>query len=432
MSQEDVALAPRPAAWRTWLEPWFLSYALLGVSVAGLAPILLPLSVGRGGGVAEIGLVMGAFNLGGLSAPLWGGIADRRGLHRLLLIIGLLGTAVTLAAFPFASSLSVKLMLALSQGAGAASAATIASLFIVENHPRAEWDERIGWLQTFYGGGQVMGLLLAGVASGSDLRIGFLIAAGMTFVACLPASLMKGRQRSTPFTRPVLSHPSRHAEFSAGSPQSFYHHLNTKALKHLYRSVGSPLVVFLIAWLISFGGIAAFFSLYPVLMKNLYGIDPTLSSIGFAVAAAAGLFIYAPAGRWSRKYGPLRVFRMALTIRLIAFLALLPNGDLSVQVRGPLALIGFAFVVVAWSLLSVTGTEITAQFSEEHEGEGLGLFNASTAVAGVLGAVVGGWSAGTWGYEFVPVLGIVGAAAGVLITGTLKQPSAKPEEKEKR
>jgi DHA1 family tetracycline resistance protein-like MFS transporter len=422
--------AVKSGAWRAWVEPWFLSYALLGASVAGLAPILLPLSVGTSGSVADIGLVMGAFNLGGLSAPLWGGIADRRGLHRLLLLSGLLATALALAAFPFVHALSARLALALVQGVGAASAATVANLFIVEVHPKPEWDQRIGWLQTFYGGGQVLGLLLAGIVGGADLRPGFLIAAGITVVACLPAMFMKGNPRTGPISRPVLNQPSRRTELSAGSPQSSYHHLSTKAIHHALQSLVSPLGIFLFAWLISFGGVAAFFSLYPVLMQHVFGVSPALSSIGFAIAATIGLGLYAPAGRWSHTYGPMRVLRGALLVRVLALGALLVLGITSVTGAGSLAVISFVLIVLAWSLLSVTGTEITAQFSEEHEGEGLGLFNASTAVAGVLGAVIGGWSAGRWGYEIVPVLGIIGALAGILLTGVVMRMKKNNEGKE--
>ncbi|HTR80877.1 MAG TPA: MFS transporter [Bacteroidota bacterium] len=432
MTAENATLAQRSPNWRSWVEPWFLSYALLGASVAGLAPIILPLSVGRTGTLADIGLVMGAFNLGGLSAPLWGGIADRRHSHRSLLVLGLAAAGIALAAFPFVSALGERLVLAFVQGAGAACAATVANLFVVEIHPRSEWDERIGWLQTFYGGGQVVGLLLAGFVSGIDMYLGFLIASGITMIACLPGLSMKGTIVSAHPSRPTLAYPSRHAELNAGSPQSFYHHLNAKTLEHLVRSIVSPLGIFLVAWLISFGGVAAFFSLYPVLMKHQFGVDPSLSSIGFAVAATAGLFLYAPAGTWSRKFGPLPVFRAALAVRALAFLVLVVIGAFSFPLGGPLAVIGFAFVVLAWSLLSVTGTEITAQFSEAHEGEGLGLFNASTGVAGVLGAVIGGWVAGTWGYETVSVLGIGGAVIGILLTAAIKNFFGKPEEKEKR
>jgi DHA1 family tetracycline resistance protein-like MFS transporter len=419
MAGEKTPVMHTPA-WRSFIEPWFLSYALLGASVAGLAPILLPLSVGRSGSITEIGLVMGAFNLGGLSAPLWGTIADHRGGHRWILLTGLFVTGVTLAAFPFALSVGGKVLLALAQGSGAACAATVANLSIVQSHPRPEWDERIGWLQTFYGAGQVLGLLLAGMMSGLNLPSGFTTAGGLTLLACLPAVFLKEGPRQTSAPRPVLKHASRHAELIAGSPQSFYHHLNIGALRHLLRSLTSPLGIFLGAWFISFCGVAAFFSLYPVLMEHLYGVDPSVASIGFAVAATAGLFLYAPAGRWSKKQGPLRVFRAALVTRAFSFLVLLGLTALRLPWRGSSALIGFAFVVLAWSLLSVAGTEITAQFSQGHEGEGLGLFNASTAVAGVVGALVGGWSAGAWGYGVVPVLGLGGVLLGILMTARVR------------
>jgi hypothetical protein len=55
-----------------WVESWYISYALLGLSAAGLVPILLPLFIGRTKGATGIGFVVAAFNLGGLTAPIWG------------------------------------------------------------------------------------------------------------------------------------------------------------------------------------------------------------------------------------------------------------------------------------------------------------------------------------------------------------------------
>jgi hypothetical protein len=52
--------------WR-WIELWYLAYALLGASAAGLVPILLLLAVHEGSGTAYVGWVM-AFTFGGLTA----------------------------------------------------------------------------------------------------------------------------------------------------------------------------------------------------------------------------------------------------------------------------------------------------------------------------------------------------------------------------
>ncbi|HSB80927.1 MAG TPA: hypothetical protein VLM91_19260 [Candidatus Methylomirabilis sp.] len=88
---------------------------------------------------------------------------------------------------------------------------------------------------------------------------------------------------------------------------------------------------------------------------------------------------------------------MALGVRLLAFLNLLALGFTHPGGGRWLALLAFLFVVLAWSLLSVSGTALTAELSPGGEGQAMGLFNATTAVAGVIGAALGGWVAGRGG-----------------------------------
>jgi MFS family permease len=406
-----VEHSERLFAWRRWVEPWYFAYGLLGVTVAGVVPILVPLTVSRAQNAGEVGLVMAAVSLGGLTAPVWGRLADRRRLHRSLLAGGLLATALGLAAFPFTTTPMVWLGLALLAGLGAAAAATVANLFVVEAHPQIEWDDRIGWLQTFYGGGQVGGLLLAGAFNQAHPRNGLLVAAGVTALAVVPGWFTTQTPVGPLIPKPILLHPARHGEWAIGSPQRLFHHLHWSALGQMR----SPFGLFLRAWLLSFGGAAAMFSLYPVLMQQLYGVSPGLSSVGFGVAAGLALALYSPAGRWSRRYGPVRVLRIALAVRLLGFVGLLVLGLTHPGDRGWLALLIFLVVVLTWSLLSVSGTALTAQLSPASEGQAMGLFNATTAVAGVLGAVLGGWCAGRWGYAAVLGPAVLGVAGGLML-----------------
>ena len=378
----DTVTTKAPS-WLTWVEPWYLAYALLGAAVAGLIPILLPLAASRAGNAAFLGLVMAAFNLGGLSAPLWGELADRFRLHRWLLVGGLAATALGLAAFPAVASQSVWVGLALLQGVGAAAAGTVANLFVVEAHPRAEWDSRIAWLQTFYGGGQVAGLLVAGVLGQTEPALGLWIAAGLVALALLPAWLKTRALPLAPTPRPAVLQPARHAGWPPGSPQNLYHNLNFRTANQLGHAVKSPFGLFLMAWLLSFGGAAAVFSLYPVLMQQLYGINSGISAAGFGVAAGLGLALYAPAGRWSDRWGPVRVLQTALMVRFLAFVGLLALGLVQIEHRGWLALSAFVLVVLAWSLLSVSSTALVARLSPLGEGEAMGIFNSTTALAGV-------------------------------------------------
>ncbi len=404
-----------------WIETWYLSNALLGAAAAGLIPILLPLEVGRTGNAAAVGFVMAAFSLGGLTAPVWGGLADRRRLHRQLFAGGLLLLAAATGAFPLAASLLGRVGLAFLQGAGLATASTVANLFVLEAHPRAEWDSRIGWLQAFYGGGQVAGLCVAGVLGQTAGAVGLWTAAGLCVLAIPPVVLAAPRLPATPLLRrPVLTHPVHHAEWPSGSPQRMYHHLDLRSLRWLRTPGNAPLALFLVAWLLSFTGSAAFFSLYPVVMQRGFGTPPALSSIVFAAAAGAGLALYAPAGRWSGRRGPRVVLRWGLAARVAAFLVLWAVTLAPVPSRAAPAAASFLLVVLAWSALSVASTALVAKLSPAAEGEGIGVFNAVTAVAGVIGSVAGGWAASLWGYSAVPVIALAGVAAGLIMMSAFR------------
>ncbi len=407
-------------SWRSWVETWYLAYALLGASVAGLVPILLPIATERRGGAANVGFVMAAFSLGGLSAPLWGNLADRLRLHRLLLAGGLLVAGLSLAAFPFAHDAYGWTGLALAASVGVAAAATVANLFVVEAHPRAEWDERIGWLQTFYGGGQVAGLLLAGVLSGMDMRVALAVTGALAVAGALPGWFATRTPAAPAEPKPALLHPVRHGEWAPAAPQRLFHHANLESLRHARTALASPFGVFLTLWFLSFGGAAACFALYPVWMRQSFGVSPAISSLAFAVAAGLGLALYSPAGVWSERFGAARVMRAALGARLLAFLVLVGLGLLpGPGVGGSVAaLVAFAVVVLAWSPLSVVGTAMAARLSPVGEGAGLGLFNSSTAVAGVAGAAVGGLVAGAWGLSALATLSAAGVALGLVLTLT--------------
>jgi MFS family permease len=386
----------------------------MGVVVAGLLPVLIPLIVSKSGNAGQVGLVVAALSLGGLTSPVWGGLADRYRSHRGLLAGGMLFASLGLAVFALTRQPVIWILLAAIAGLGTASAATVANLFVVEAHPQAEWDERIGWLQTFYGLGQVAGLLLAGLLTQFDLRIGLWAAAGLSAAAAGLGWLTTKTPPAQPGVKPVLVHPARHVESAFSSPQRLFHGLKWPGMEALGRTLRSPFGIFLLVWLLAFTGPAAAFSQYPLLMQKVYGVTPGTSSLAFAIIAGLGLSLYTPAGNGSKRFGPQRILKVSLGVRLAAFAGMLglvfaPAGGTT----GLLALLAFAFVVWAWSLMSVSGTALAARLSPAGEGQGLGIFNATTAVAGIAGALLGGWAVGVWGYSSIVALAQAGVALGL-------------------
>jgi MFS family permease len=403
-------------AWRQWIEPWYLVYALLGAVAAGLIPVLLPLIASKGGSAAQVGLVVAAVSLGGVTAPAWGSLADRYRLHRWLLVGGLLIITASLAGIALTANPAARFVFSLLEGAGACGAATVANLFVVEAHPRQEWDERIGWLQTFYGVGQVAGLLLAGFLAQPGLQIAVLVTAALSAGAAILAWLTAHTPPASTDPKPVLLNAALHGEWTSSSPQRMFHHLDLKAWKKLGGFLLSPFGLFLLVWVLTFAGPAAVFSQFPVLMQQEFGVTPVISSTGFAVAAGLGLALYSPAGAWSSRLGPWCVLRISWGIRLVSAIGLFALGFAGFSFSGWLALMAFALIVLAWSAISVAGTALAARLSSAGEGEGLGIFNAATALAGVLGALLGGWAAGLWGYNSLAILGAAGVILGLVIS----------------
>jgi MFS family permease len=405
-------------SWRQWVEPWYFIYALQGAVIGGMAPMLLPLAVVRAGSPLYVGLVMAAFSLGGLTAPLWGRVAEYLRWPRWLLIGGFLLTGIGLVAFAFTTTPIVWVALALLQGSGAARANTMANSFIVEARPQEQWEQRMGWLQTFYGGGQVGGLLLTGLLIQADVRTGLLVAAGLSATAAFLVivvtrpSFPAPPSGPTPISLPPQSEGAHgFTEFLARGPLRL-------ALRPVWPALRSPFGLFLASWLISFIGTAAFFSLYPVLMQQVFGTAPGVSCTIYAIAAGLGLILYPWAGQSCKRYSATTVFAIGMSARLAAFLGLLCLGLTQPSARSWLALVIFTLVVLAWSLLTVSGTALTARLSASSKttkGEAMGLFTAASAVSGVIGAALGGWVAGHWGYAAVLALSVCGLCIGLLL-----------------
>jgi MFS family permease len=191
-----------------------------------------------------------------------------------------------------------------------------------------------------------------------------------------------------------------------------------QAFRPVWPALRSRFGLFLASWVISFIGTSAFFSLYPVLMLRVFATAPGLSCTAYAIAAGLGLIVYPWAGQSCERYSATTVFTIGLSVRLAAFLGLLCLGLIQPGASSWLALVIFTFVVLAWSLLAVSGTALTARLSASNtntKGEAIGVFTAASAVAGVVGAALGGWVAGHWGYAAVLGLSVCGLSIGLFM-----------------
>ncbi|MGV7223383.1 MAG: MFS transporter [Nitrospinales bacterium] len=179
---------------------------------------------------------------------------------------GLIITSIALAALSFTNNFSFWLGLALIQGIGVCVAMTVGNLFIVEIHPKAEWNERIGWLQTFNTGGQVSGMLLAAALSQIDLSSSLQITASLIAVAVLPSCLTPKVSHENAGYRSASLCNDRQRNWTQEPSHFQFNHSKLNVLGHLNSIRSTPFEHSMGIWFLCVTGASGIYTLYPVMM----------------------------------------------------------------------------------------------------------------------------------------------------------------------
>jgi predicted MFS family arabinose efflux permease len=288
-------------------------------------------------------------------------------------------------------------------------------MFIVEVWPKEEWDARIGALQALSGLGQVVGLLLAGFIGGR-YALAFGVAAALV-AAAVPIAWLTLRGVQVPVSRTaVAAHPPLGGEGWAGAPQRHFHLPTWSGLRTLLRELEMPFARLQIVWFVAFVAIGAVLTMFPLAFIRAFRVSDGLAATTYAFAAAGSLAIYPLAASIAKRHGARLVLRMGYAARTIA-IAIMTVAFLSQVDAVPLALAGFVVLVLAWPLLGVSGTALAAQLAPGEKGEALGLFNASSSLAGAVGAFLGGWAMEAVGYGVVCTVATVIVALAVVCSG---------------
>jgi DHA1 family multidrug resistance protein-like MFS transporter len=158
---------------------------------SAVLPLLPVYLVRRGTSAGTVGLVIGAFFVGGFLAQyLAGRLADRIG-YRPVLLLGLVGYAIASAGFLLDVGSAGYAGLRAGQGA-AAGAAQVAGLALVAS--RVARDRRGRAFSVLYGaqlGGMAAGPVFGGLVGLNGMAMLFVAAAGGALVACVPVLLMR-------------------------------------------------------------------------------------------------------------------------------------------------------------------------------------------------------------------------------------------------
>lgn len=425
-------------------DRWLLSLTL-SATAASVAGLLVPLYLVRiGGDAVALGVLAAVTSV--VAAPgavLAGRHADRTGNRRRVVVAALATSAVALGVLPLLRSVPAVIAANAVVAFSLAAVSPVVTMLVVADAPAAAWPDRIARLNVFQGYGSTAGLALG---AGWTLGVGAVLAAGPTqsslfalaaavgvgsaVVAArsLPreASLALGRRRADRVAA-VLGATSRNvrdATFAFGTNRVFWalRSLSWRRLRRLRGELPAALWAYFAATVLFFAGFAAFWAPLPLYLTERGYATGAVFAL-YLVNNVASTLLFEGAGSASGRYDVRLVQGGALGARASAFVGVAVAGTLGVGALaggvGPVLVVAalLALVGVTWAFIAVAGTAIVSRLAPERARGGvLGLYAALSAVAGSLGGLLGGWTAGR-GFDlaFLVAAGLVVAGAVVVL-----------------
>ena len=373
----------------------------------GIVLPLLPLYADRfGASGTEIGILVLSYSAAQLLlAPIWGRLSDRVG-RRPILIVGLLGSAISYVVFAYAGSVSLLLLSRVMAGVGGANI-PVAQAYVADISPRDRLAGNMGLIGAAFGLGFIFGPAIGGVLAPVAPELPGLAAAGLCTanallaLVLLPESLSRSQRAKLKAER--SKEPSRSATPSTGRVG-----LASIELRLVLRSRE-----FLRVLLLSFIFTTAFSIMHPIFplyAAERFGLsEPDVgwlfAFIGVISAVMQGGVVRVLAAR----IGEVSLIRASAVPFVIGFVLIGAASSIPMLLGG-LGLLAVGFGGTLPSLVSL----LSRSAPDELQGGSLGVGQSVGALGRIVGPFMSGvlWDAlGSSAPYFVAAA--IGAAAGL-------------------
>lgn len=396
------------------------------VTGAFLVLLVPPFITSVTGSAARVGVVFAVTSLAAMLGPVFGHIADRYQLHRLVYSLSLAGMALAFVVFAVGGAHDTYSPIAgILLGASLSAKGAVGSGFLVGSGlPEAVQARQLTVFNLLIFGGQIAGGVLVAVLHllGAGFPAQFWTAAAMVAAGAVFTALTTGR-------------PARRL-LAAGKPDAAQQHRAAVAVRlpldaEAHDPVPAPATgrgalreILLspfgsLLGLIGLGGLclAVLSSQIANILPAVFGLGPAATGALVAGAGALGIPVVIVTGTWLARSGPAPAFTASVLVRAVGFPSLALAGLLA---GGPAAAItaGLLYLAVtaASSLQRSPVPRIAALLSPVGASEANGLVSAAGAAGAFVGCLAAGAVATLWSYEAVLWLT---AVAAVFATGFL-------------
>jgi DHA1 family multidrug resistance protein-like MFS transporter len=348
---------------------WILAFTLFVVMLGfGVIIPILPFYVERmGAGGTELGLLVASYAVMRLiCGPLWGSLSDRVG-RKPILLIGILGYAITMFWFGLATELWMLFAARILSGILSSATAPTTMAYIGDSTTDKERSGGMGILGAAGGLGTIFGPAAGGLLAGGSLALPFFIAGGMALLALALAALF------LPESLPAEARAEAAAGREAAGPSAWR------------QALFSPLGILFVLTFVSTCGLMIFANVFGLYALQRFGFGPEevgviMMVLGLASALAQGVLVGPLTVRW----GEVVVIRAGLAASALGFgLMLLANDFVTI-------VLATAFFGVATALQVPALTSLTSQRATLSQGITMGLSNAFISLGRIVGPLVAG------------------------------------------
>lgn len=378
----------------------FFTLVVVMMGFGMVIPILPFYIIEFGAGGSAMGLLMASYAIMQLIfSPIWGSISDRIG-RKPVLMIGVLGFALTQLMFGFSSALWM--LLASRVLAGVLSSATLPSAMAYIGDSTSERDRGggMGIIGAAMGVGMVLGPGIAGWMATYSLAVPFFFAAGLSVIALglifllLPESL-----------------PAEKRQTGRSLIQGLQ-------FRELWQALFSPIGLLLfMAFLVSFG-LTNFEIVFGLFAVETYGYGPQqvgglLTFIGIISAVVQGGLT----GPFTRRWGEVPIIKASLLGSALGFVMM-------VMARSFIAvLLTMGFFIISNAMLRPAVSALISRRATVGQGVAMGLNNAFMSLGRSVGPLWAGFA-----YDLNSVYPYWSGSLVMLVGFVVSMLRLKPEE----
>ncbi|HLH86251.1 MAG TPA: MFS transporter [Thermoplasmataceae archaeon] len=406
---------------------WFISYLLSNVS-SGLTSPLIPLFVVvyLQSNVEFVGITSSIASAASVPALIfWGNLSDRIGRRKIFLIIGFLGSFLSLLLILVVNTLGMYILTLVIFQVVAMAATPVATLLILESTVEKKWPNVMASFNTISYIGLVAGLIagtlileVVGHGGRSVLPTLYLYSAIVYLAAAISAVfLLKEPERKLSRESHALSRvfSFRMVERNRFFPNAVIH--TPRILKEKGKKLSPRTMKYIILTAFLMFGFQVFFVPFPVFVIDKLNGNETDIFVMYLLNNIASAVAFRVSGRSVNSLGLTKTMGIALFSRV----AIIAAADVL-----SLLLMGFSFALwfaislygimgFFWSFISVSWvTSISKLALPENRGKAIGYYNSFLGIGQIAGGLVSGIVSQVAGYNINFVVATVAVLGGAL------------------